>query len=316
MKAAVICSQGVGDALLMMIASHCLFLKGYTVTTYQDTIHQLHTWFPNHHFKKRSALNILEKELAYYDMIILQNDNSSLSNAIIDLYKLGKLHKLSVFYSSYKKRKHACLTLLDRVFDRSRSMVDNIAEAIASILCSKISKDNGLVIPSDIKKNRYPKRVLIHPTSKTSLRTWSPHKFIKVAQNLVQKGYEVTFCVSPLEHSNWVLLIEGIFPLPFFPTLHELAGFIYESNFLIGNDSGIAHLASNLHIPTLVIASCQKQIALWRPGWFDNKVITPPRFIPNFKGLRLREKKWQAFISPKRVVRTFQTYLKRSRTLL
>ena len=195
MKAAVICSQGMGDALLMMVASHCLFLKGYTVTTYQDTIHQLHSWFPGHHFQKCPTLNALEKELSSHDMIILQNDNGSLSNAIIDLYKLGKLPNLSVFYSSYEEGKHACLTLLDRVFDRSRPMVDNVAEAIASVLqCPKVSKNNGLVIPCEFKQNRYPKRVLIHPTSTTPLRTWSAHKFIKVAQNLVQTGYDSFLC--------------------------------------------------------------------------------------------------------------------------
>lgn len=307
MKAAVICSQGIGDGLLMMVASHCLFLRGYTVTTYQDTLHQLNKWFPDHHFKKRSSLNELEKQLSPYDAIVLQNDNSPLSNSIIDLYKHGKLPNLSVFYSSYKKRKHAPLTTWDRVFDRSCSMADNIAEAIASILqCTEVSKNNGLVVPSGFKRNRYPKRVLIHPTSTIPLRTWDAQKFIKVAQSLVQQGYEVAFCVSPLERPEWVRLLKGSFPLPFFPTLNELAGFVYESSFLIGNESGTAHLASNLHIPTLIVASCQKQMALWRPGWFASKVITPCRFIPNFKGLRLREKKWQACISPKRVVRAFQ----------
>lgn len=307
MKAAVICSQGMGDGLLMMIASQCLFSKGYTVTTYQDSLPQLNRWFPNHHLKKRSSLNELEKQLSAYEIIVLQNDNSPLSKAIIDLYKLGRLNNLSVFYSSYEKSKHAPLTLLDRVFDRSCSMVDNIAEAMASVLqCSEVSKNNGLVVPSNFKKNRYPKRVLIHPTSSSPLRTWSAQKFIKVAQNLTQKGYEVIFCVSPSERPEWVLLVKDQFPLPFFPTLHELAGFIYESSFLIGNESGTAHLASNLHIPTLIIASCQKQMALWRPGWFSTKVITPYRFIPNFKGLRLREKKWQTFISSKRVIRAFQ----------
>ncbi|KAG6558753.1 hypothetical protein RHABOEDO_001166 [Candidatus Rhabdochlamydia oedothoracis] len=306
MKAAVICSQGMGDGLLMMIASQYLFSKGYMVTTYQDSLPQLNTWFPNHHLKKRSSLKELEKQLSAYEIIILQNDNSSLSNAIIDLYKLGKLYKLSVFYSSYEERKHARLTSLDRVFDRSRSMVDNIVGAIASILqCPEVSKNNGLVIPCEFKQNRYPKRVLIHPTSTTPLRTWSAHKFIKVAQNLVQKGYEVAFCVSPSERPEWCLLVKDRFPLPFFPSLHELAGFIYESAFLIGNESGTVHLASNLQIPTLVIASCQKQMALWRPSWFSTKVITPYRFIPNFKGFRLRQERWQLYISPKQVIRAF-----------
>ncbi|MFI0477557.1 MAG: glycosyltransferase family 9 protein [Candidatus Rhabdochlamydia sp.] len=310
MQAAVICSQGMGDGLLMMIASQCLFLKGYTVTTYQDLLPQLNVWFPGHHLKKRSYLNEIEKQLSTYEIIVLQNDNSVLSNVIIGLYKIGRLNKLSVFYSSYDKSKHAPLTQLDRVFDRSCSMVDNIAGSIASVVQrSEVLKNNGLVVPSNFKKNRYPKRVLIHPTSTSPLRTWNAQKFIKVAQNLTQKGYEVTFCVSPSEHPEWVLLTKDRFPLPLFPTLNELAGFIYESTFLIGNESGTVHLASNLEIPTLVVASCQKQMTLWRPGWFTTKIITPYRFIPNFKGLRLRQQKWQAYISPKQVIRAFTKFI-------
>jgi len=307
MKAAVICSQGIGDGLLMMVASHRLFSRGYTVTTYQDALHELAKWFPDHHFKKRSSLQALQQQLAPYDLIILQNDNSSLSNGIINLYKQGKLQNLSVFYSSYEKTKHTPLTSWDRIFDRSRPMVDNIAEAIASVLqCAQVSKNNGLVPPSDLKRSCHSNRILIHPTSTTPLRTWNPQKFIEVAQRLVQKGYEVAFCVSPKERPDWVPLVEGSFLMPVFPSLSELAAYVYESGFLIGNESGTGHLASNLHIPTLIVASCRKQMALWRPGWFAGKVLTPYRFIPNFKGSRLREKKWQTFISPKRVVRTFQ----------
>lgn len=314
MKAAVICSQGIGDGLLMMVASHRLFSRGYTVTTYQDALHQLSKWFPDHQFKKRSSLDQIEKQLRPYDLIILQNDNSDLSKSLIKLYKQGKLHNLSIFYSSYEEGKHAPLTSWDRVFDRSRPMVDNIAEAIASVLqCNQISKNNGLVAPAGLEKGQYSKRILIHPTSTTPHRTWDPYKFIDVAQLLVHKGYEVAFCVSPQERSEWVPLVEGSFQLPIFPTLNELAAYVYESSFLIGNESGTGHLASNLHIPTLIIASCRKQMALWRPGWFAGKVITPYRFIPNFKGSRLREKQWKAFISPKRVVRTFQFMQMRKR---
>lgn len=307
MKAAVICSQGIGDGLLMMVASHRLFSKGYEVITYQDTLDQMSEWFPKHQFKKRSSLHDLEKELVRYNLIILQNDNSLFSHKVIDLYKKGKLHNISVFYANYEKEKHASLTSWDRVFDRSYSMVDNIAKAIASVLqCTQVSKNNGLIIPSGLQHTRYAKRILIHPTSTTPLRTWDADKFIEVAHRLVEKGYEVAFCVSPKEHPNWAPLVRDNFLLPIFPTLSELAAYVYESAFLIGNESGTGHLASNLHIPTLIIASCRKQMSLWRPGWFAGKVITPYRFIPNFKYSRMREKKWQVFISPKRVIRTFQ----------
>lgn len=313
MKAAVICSQGIGDGLLMMVASHRLFSRGYRVTTYQNMLHELSDWFPNHAFKKRSALTDLEKELTPYDLIILQNDNSPLSFQIIDLYKQGKLHNLSIFYSSYEKEKHASLTSWDRVFNRSRPMVDNIAEAIASVLqCTQVSKNNGLVVPDDLTRSRFETRILIHPTSTDPKRNWDPLKFFAVAENLKNTGYEPVFCVSPQERSDWAPLVEERFLLPEFPTLSNLAAYVYESKFLIGNESGTGHLASNLHIPTLIVAGSWKQMALWRPSWFAGKVITPSRLIPNFKGSRLREKRWQSFISSHRVIKAFHAMQKKA----
>lgn len=312
MKAAVICSKGIGDGLLMMVASHRLFSRGYSVTTYQDTLHEMSKWFPSHTFKKHTSLKDLKKELTSYNLIILQNDNTLLSKNIIDLHKQGHLQSISVFYSSYEKEKHPPLTSWDRVFNRSRPMVDNIAEAIASVLqCTQVSKNNGLIIPSHLKYKRYSKRVLIHPTSTTPFRTWNMQKFIKVAHLLTQRGYNVSFCVSPQERSSWISLVKAPFLLPTFPTLGELAAYIYESAFLIGNESGTGHLASNLHIPTLILGSCSKQLALWRPGWFAGKILTPYRFIPNLKKFRLRKKKWQTFISPKRVIRAFESMQKK-----
>jgi len=312
MKAAVICSKGIGDGLLMMVASHRLFSRGYQVTTYQDALHELGRWFPDHAFKKRSSLIDLENELSYYDLLVLQNDNSTLSKEIISLFRQGKLKSLSVFYSSYEAAKHFPLTSWDRVFSRSRPMVDNIADSIASVLqCTQVSKNNGLVTPDGLVQSRYAKRVLIHPTSTTPLRTWSPDKFLAVADQIASRGFNVSFCVSPAERPDWEKIAPAGIQLPHFPTLDALASHVLESGFLIGNESGTGHLASNLHIPTLIVASCEKQMALWRPGWFAGKVLTPSRLIPNFKGSRLREKKWQAFISPKRVVREFLAFQKK-----
>jgi heptosyltransferase-3 len=311
MKAAVICSKGIGDGLLMMVASHRLLSRGYTVTTYQDLLGELKEWFPHHHFKKRPSLANLEEELSSYDFLMLQNDNTPLSNAIIHLYKKGKLHSLSVLYASYEKDKHFPLTSWDRVFNRSRPMVDNIAQAVASVLqCTQVSKNNGLVPPSYLKRSRHHDRILIHPTSTTPLRTWDPQKFLEVGAGLQDRGYHVSFCVSPAEHPHWKELIKAPFSLPVFPSLADLAAYVYESEFLIGNESGTGHLASNLHIPTLIIASSHKQMTLWRPGWFAGRVLTPHPLIPNFKGSRLREKKWQKWISSKQVIKTFESMRK------
>ena len=294
MKAAVICSKGIGDGLMMMVASHRLNLEGYEVTTFQDSLHQLVPLFPGHHFAKRSSTIDLHE----FDLIILQNDNSPLSFQIIDTYR----PKLSVFYASYERDKHPPLTSMDRVFNRSHTLTQNIAEAIASVVQSdEVFKSNGIVIPQKLIHRNHSNRILIHPTSTTPKRTYLKKKFLKVAEILKKKGFEVAFCVSPEEREAWIPFVQDRYLLPEFPSLKHLATYIYESHFLIGNESGTGHLASNLGIPTLIVASCPKQMALWRPGFLLGKVLTPPSYIPNFKGLRLRENQWQHFISPKRI---------------
>ena len=278
---------------MMMVASHRLNLEGYEVTTFQNTLHQLAPYFPGHHFAKR------EDSLDGFDLIILQNDNTPFSYEIIDKHQ----GHLSVFYSSYEKEKHRPLTSMDCIFDRNKTLTENIAKSIASVIQSdEVYKSNGIVIPPHLLHRKHSKRILIHPTSTTQKRTYHAKKFLKVAQALKQKGYDVVFCVSPAERTEWKLLVQHEFLLPKFSSLEKLANYIYESHFLIGNESGTGHLASNLGIPTLIVASCPKQMALWRPGFLPGKVLTPPKYIPNLKGLRLRENHWQRFISPQKIV--------------
>ena len=95
---------------------------------------------------------------------------------------------------------------------------------------------------------------------------------------------------------------------PHFKSLKEVAAFLYESGYLIGNDSGLGHLASNLNIPTLTISGNPKRVRLWRPDWALNHVVTIPFPLPNFKGIRMRvrENFWQHFIPVARTLKAFR----------
>ncbi|MEM8727550.1 MAG: glycosyltransferase family 9 protein [Chlamydiota bacterium] len=305
MKAAVICSEGIGDGLMMMVASHRLKLEGYEVTTFQDTLGNLRDWFSDHSFAERSTIQTLDG----FDFILLQNDNTPFSFDLIRRYR----EKIRVFYASYEAGKHHPPTPDDYLFNRRYSMVTNIAAGIASLL-GKVDPiaENGITIPDGLSHRKYKKRVVIHPTSTTPKRTWTAEKFIQVARNLEKKGFEPVFSVSPAEREKWLPLLKNRFPLPEFATIGELATYLYESHFLVGNESGTGHLASNLGIPTLIVAGCPKQMILWRPGFLSGQVITPPPYIPNFKFLRLREKKWQTFIFPRRILKVFDKMQGRS----
>ena len=157
------------------------------------------------------------------------------------------------------------------------------------------------------------KRVVIHPTSNDPKRNWKKERFLSLASKLKERGYTPSFCVSPSERKEW----EGIkgVELPSFPSLKEVALYLHESGFLIGNDSGLGHLASNLGIPTLTISGNPKRVRLWRPDWAVGVVKTLPLPLPNFKGinLRLRENVWQRFITVNGAYKAFEELTYESR---
>jgi ADP-heptose:LPS heptosyltransferase len=294
--AVVIPSAGIGDALLMMIASHRLLQKGYRVITLHPLLSQLSDWFQGHYLQVMT-------DLADADLIVVQNDNSPKIAQLIGAYR----SKLSVFYASYNSRKHAPLSAMDQVFDETQPMAQNIAQGIAQLLKSQeMSKNNGLSPPRYLVHRLCKDRVILHPTSSKSEKNWLPAKFLKVARQLKDLGFAPIFAVSKQERNQWLHVEKLGFDLPIFDTLSNLAAYVYESGYLIGNDSLIGHLASNLHIPTLIIADCEKRMKLWRPGWLQGAVVTPPTWVPNCKFCRLRKWKWKSLISSRRVISTFE----------
>lgn len=298
--AAVLPALGIGDALLMMIASHQLKKEGYRVTTFHDALPELSSWFPGQDLQPLPSNENLIDVLAPFDMILAENDNSPKMKQLITTFR----HCLSVFYPTYSSTKHAPLSSQDRIFDKDLPMADNIAEAIASLIDLPFpSKDNGLTPPSNLTHQAKHHRIILHPTSREKNKNWRPSGFISVAHTLKDKGFSPIFCVGPKEREEWKFVEDKGLKLAVPPTLSDLASLVYESRFVIGNDSLIGHLASNLQIPTLIIAGDEKRMRLWRPGWLKGQLALPPPYLPNWKFLRLREEKWQYFITPNKVLR-------------
>jgi heptosyltransferase III len=295
--AAVIPAKGIGDALLMMIASHQLLKEGFRVTTFHPALKDLQDWFKDHVFEEAPPLEEVPFLLDSFDLIVAENDNSPKITALFELAQNRATNNLSIFYPTYSASKHFPLSSLDQVFDPHKPMADNIAQATAALLNRELSKENGLTIPSGLIHRLYKKRIIIHPASSSQKKNWSPRKYVAVARQLKKRGLQPVFTVSAAEREEWEHLIDLGFQVPEFKTLNQLAGYVYESGFMIGNDSLVGHLASNLSIPTLIISDDRQRMLLWQPGWFPSKVITPAPWVPNFKFLRLREQRWQSFIT-------------------
>lgn len=165
--------------------------------------------------------------------------------------------------------------------------------------------DTGIVIPKNLIHKKYPKRVIIHPTSSDIKRCWGKNKFIKLAKKLKNKGFKCVISVEPDERKNWLFVQNLGFDLPLLYSLSDLASYIYESSFLIGNESLAIHLASLFQIDHIMIAKSKKVTKKWQGGWLKTSIISPSSWIINLKGLRLREKYFQKFISVRKVLKSF-----------
>lgn len=305
-KIAVLPASGIGDALLMMIASHQLLLAGADVTTFHNALPELSGWFPQHRLAPLPPRESLVETLSCFDKIIIENDNSPTIPLLRSAWDSLTGPKLAIFYPSYSPSKHAELSAFDQVFLPHLTMADNIERAISQLASIPATKNNGIHPPSHLIHRRHPKRVVIHPTSSLKQKNWLETRFVALAEKLQERGFSPIFSVSPLERQEWLWVEKKGCTLANLSHLPDFAELVYESGYLIGNDSLSGHLASNLHIPTLIIASDPKHMRLWQPGWLAPQCVFPPRWLPNIKGLRLREKKWQHFISVRAALKKFE----------
>jgi heptosyltransferase III len=299
-KALLIPAKTIGDALILMILANHLKNEGFEVTIMHDNILSLKNWFSDYIIKKYC------EDFSEYDHIIFQHDDKK-SLYINELREKNKNKKFSVCYFTYKQSKHGPLKEFDIVLDNDRPIAQSLA-----ISCQKffnLDQSNlktGIVIPKNLTHKKYKNRIIIHPSSSDKKKCWTKKKFIKLALRLKNLGYNVVISVATTERDNWIELKKFDIEIPVFNTLNDFASYLYESYYLIGNDSFAVHLASLLEIDHIVIAGNKKLLKIWQPGWRRSNLIFPSSWVPNFKPFRLREKHFQNFISVKKVLKIFK----------
>lgn len=287
-KIAFVCALGIGDALLSMTVVTNLRRHGYTVTIFTDHLLQLQQWFPAQLIKPFPNLEQAQTLFQEYDKII----STDAVPLVTIKEKLGEKYHII-----YRKQ-----------FNKNKSVVLNIWEGCQKLLpLSEINLQNDIVIAPDLQHRQFLSRVLIHPTSSNIKKNWPAEKFITLAMHLQKKNLQPVFVVSPAEHDEWQAKLQNQFALPLFSDLDCLARFVYESGYMVGNDSGIGHLAANLGLPTLTLYARKSVANLWRPIWGKNIAVTPTITLPSGT---LRMKYWQQLLTVKKVLKNFETLLK------
>lgn len=277
MRVALVAAQGIGDGLILMVLAHHLTQLGHKVTLLSTPLVQLRGWFPG---KEIIPFPDPDETFLNYDRVIAMDHSCA--------YKRPLPHLISLPEGSFNKR----LTLAKNLslFAKQEFGFEDS------------SLNNGLVPPRPHTKLRFPNRLVLHPTSRDPKKDWEKTKFLKLAQKLLKKGYEVSFCLAPEERFAWEpLLKQTKIQLPHFESLSDLAQYLFESRALIGNDSGPAHLASNLGIDTLSLFARKSTARFWRPAWGKNRIITP---LPFAIGAPMKQRLWNQLLPVWKVLRS------------
>lgn len=297
MKAAIFSCKGLGDGLLALVLSNNLARNSAETTTFHPFLQEMQEWFPHLPLRPFPAIEALDN----FDQFFFIYEKTPWMQAL-----------LTHCQSHYPDRTHVLNPIATRNrdypywevgrFDGALPFVDNLQRYCRNQLkIEHAVRENGIVPPPSLEQRRYPKRVIIHPTSSREGKNWSKEKYLSLRQQLIRKGYDPVFMLTQEEKKNWPEVDS-----PHFSTLSALAAFVYESGSMIGNDSGIGHLASSLGLPTLTICRSRDAADFWRPAWAPGALVFPPLWLPNLKGLRWRDRYWKQWISPQRVLHEFE----------
>jgi heptosyltransferase-3 len=108
---------------------------------------------------------------------------------------------------------------------------------------------------------------LIHPAAAFESKRWAINNFARVAEDLSARGLSIIAIAAPHESSIVAALardsaarIQALTDL----SLPEVTALLSRARLFVGNDSGIAHIASAVGAPSVIIFG-SSNVAHWRP---------------------------------------------------
>lgn len=105
-----------------------------------------------------------------------------------------------------------------------------------------------------LESGRY---VIVHPGASATSRRWLPQRFAEVADGLTDKGWQVVVSGVPAERDATATVIgsttRGVVDLTGATNLGAFAALLADASLLVANDSGPAHLAAALDVPSVTV---------------------------------------------------------------
>ena len=324
---ALVPSMGLGDSLIYVLMAVNLARAGYRVTMLSNHLAYLAEWLPLLEILPFPPPEQTDTLCETYDIVVA--DCGGIVAAINE--PALALAKKYVFVGTLKVKADYLFDHTARIQARlgqaKALQLEHLAKAAGPI---RILRDDrvtmveqavafcrerlclldagpmlGFEMPEDLQYRRFQRRVMLHPTSYNVKKNWPWQKFLGLARCLRESGYEPEFVLSPKERTQWASYFQDEFPVPHLADTKALAVYLYESGFVVGNDSGVGHLASALGIPVLTLYRKRRDGFCWRPGWGENEVVRP------WLSLGAVRKAWTYCLSVARAKRAFDRLVSR-----
>ena len=150
--------------------------------------------------------------------------------------------------------------------DLDKSSIEMDLDCIRTIGLKPITKQPELFVTDEESEwanehlaenglDREKKIIMIHPAVTQPYRHWGMDRFIELSRKLIQGGEnQVMGIFSKMEQSianNLLEKVEGVFV--YVGALRQSMALIQQADLMIDNDSGPAHVAQALKVPTLVL---------------------------------------------------------------
>lgn len=323
---AIFCSSGVGDALVQMIIANNLTRMGAQVKFYSDTAVQFQPLVRDYALMRLPSYPELLDEIENQHVILYDSSAPYIRQLPKQLEKWF-IHNAICYRLSHQPPRHQVITR-EQIAKRLPSDNQHLAEffknfnatlrdrlrfvyrpPVVEQLCRfledkvgfvSVTTDNGIVRP---EKGEKTNKALIHPSSSNVKKNWPSDKYIELATRLNDQGLKPVFTVAPSERDDWLTIVKNRFDVPLFPSLSDLAEYYSDASVFVGNDSGNAHLASYLGVPTVQVFRRYRRYPAWRAGWAKNRVVIA-RFPYSFSATA-----WQNGVSVEAVEGAVKTML-------
>jgi lipopolysaccharide heptosyltransferase III len=108
---------------------------------------------------------------------------------------------------------------------------------------------------------------VIHPAAAFTTKQWATDKFAEVANHLYERGFAIVVITTPAESelADWIEALSLVPVIGFSDlSLPEVTALASRARLFVGNDSGIAHIAAAVGVPSVVIFG-SSNVAHWSP---------------------------------------------------